>query len=265
MNKILLISEREYALAEELSQHCDRSDIDVLQADVLHAKDAVTALTLALMEKPALIILDRDLPDGNSTMIKRLLKNFRLLKQTPILYLKDGRIWKSPKSASTEDTAARLKKSYFSDEAFETIKAILWSALFTSESIRNYAMLRKGEIDNLDKLEKYNKAPVPESELASVAGKIAKASGTLNILDAAIDYNVQSYIDCIEQSLKYPKDVFEEQFRLISEEVSQEADLSHRLMRRLELFKKHVDLYKRGGEKISPEVVRQDIVPEIAR
>jgi hypothetical protein len=151
------------------------------------------------------------------------------------------------------------------EQKAETIKAILWSALFTSESIRNYAMLRKGEIENLDKLETAEKAPVPESELETLAGNIAKASGTLNILEAAIAYYVQSYIDCIEESLKYPEDVFEKQFGLISQEVSQEADLSHRLMSRLELFKKHVDLYKRGGEKISPEIVRQDIVPESAR
>lgn len=120
VKKILLITEKEYDIAEELSQHLGPEDYEAL-----HAPDAVSALTLALREKPALIILDRDMSNGSAPMIKKLLKNFRFLKETPVFFLVQGKISKSSKVHAEDESMARLKKSHFSKEVFETIKTIL--------------------------------------------------------------------------------------------------------------------------------------------
>ena len=112
---------------------------------------------------------------------------------------------------------------------------------------------------------KMKKETLPESVLETVDGDMAKALGTINILDAAIDYYVQAYISRIQDSQKYPIAVFESQMNLITKEVSREADLSYRLTTRLDIFKKHVDLVKKKKKNITKEAVLKDLVPTAGR
>ena len=120
LKKILVITDGEFDLAGELSKHLGKDDYEAL-----HALDAVTALTLALREKPVLILLDPDLSDGNAPKIKKLLGNFRFLKQTPIYYLKNGKISKTFKPEPEVTSLSHFKKFYSSKKFLETIKAIL--------------------------------------------------------------------------------------------------------------------------------------------
>jgi hypothetical protein len=153
------------------------------------------------------------------------------------------------------------KNKKLAEQRAETAKAIIWSALFSSESILNYDIQRKRVRHDLDVLNKMKKETLPEAVLETIDGDMAKALGTINILDAAIDYYVQAYISRIQDSQKYPMAVFERQMALITKEVSQEADLSYRLTTRLDVYKKHVDLFKRKRKKISKEAVLEDLVP----
>ena len=119
--------------------------------------------------------------------------------------------------------------------------------------------------DWCESCEKMKKETLPESVLVSVDGDMAKARGTINILDAAIDYYVQAYISRIQESQKSPIDVFEKQMGLITKEVGKEADLSYRLKTRLDIFKKHVDLFKKKRKNISKEKVLEDLIPTAGR
>jgi hypothetical protein len=157
------------------------------------------------------------------------------------------------------------KNKMLAEQRAETAKAVIWSALFSAESILNYDIQRKRVRHDLDELKKMKKETLPESVLESVDGDMAKALGTINILDAAIDYYVQAYISRIQDSRKYPPAVFEKQIVLITEEVSLEADLSYRLKSRLDIFKKHVDHFKKKRKNISKEAVLEDLVPTAGR
>ena len=151
------------------------------------------------------------------------------------------------------------------EQRAETARAVIWSALFSAESILNYDIQRKRVGHDLDGLKKMKKETLPESVLETVDGDMAKALGTINILDAAIDYYVQAYISRIQDSQKYPIAVFESQMNLITKEVSREADLSYRLTTRLDIFKKHVDLVKKKKKNITKEAVIKDLVPTAGR
>jgi len=157
------------------------------------------------------------------------------------------------------------KNRMLTEQRAETAKAVIWSALFSAESILNYDIQRKRMRFNLDELKKMKKETLPESVLESVDGDMAKALGTINILDAAIDYYVQAYISRVKDSQKYPTAVFEDQMVLITKEVSREADLSYRLKTRLDIFKRHVDFIKKKKKNISKEAVLEDLVPTAGR
>jgi hypothetical protein len=152
------------------------------------------------------------------------------------------------------------KDKMLAEQRAETAKAVIWSALFSAESILNYDVERKRVGHYLNGLKKMKKETLPESVLESVDGDMAKALGTINILDAAIDYYVQAYINRVQESKKYPVEVFEKQMALITKEVSREADLSYRLKTRLDIFQRHVDLVKKKRKNISKEVVLEDLV-----
>jgi hypothetical protein len=162
-------------------------------------------------------------------------------------------------------TVIEQKDKMLAEQRAETAKAVIWSALFSSESILNYDIQRKKVRQDLDELKKMKKETLPESVLETVDGDMAKALGTINILDAAIDYYVQAYISRIQDSKKYPMDVFESQMVLIAKEVSQEADLSYRLKTRLDIFKRHVDFVKKKRKNISKKEVLDDLVPTTGR
>ena len=157
------------------------------------------------------------------------------------------------------------KNRMLTEQKEETARALIWGALFSAESILNYDMQRKRVHHDLEELKKMKKETLPESVLVSVDGDMAKARGTINILDAAIDYYVQAYISRIQESQKSPIDVFEKQMGLITKEVSKEADLSYRLKTRLDIFKKHVDLFKKKRKNISKEKVLGDLIPTAGR
>ena len=157
------------------------------------------------------------------------------------------------------------KNRMLTEQKEETARALIWGALFSAESILNYDMQRKRVLHDLEELEKMKKETLPESVLVSVDGDMAKARGTINILDAAIDYYVQAYISRIQESQKSPEDVFEKQMGLITKEVSREADLSYRLQTRLDIFEKHVDLFKKKKKNISKEKVLEDLIPTAGR
>ena len=157
------------------------------------------------------------------------------------------------------------KNQAITEQIAKAAKAVIWSALFTAESIQNYHLQRRRVKTGLSELRKMKEETLHESVLEAVDGDIAKALGTINILDAEISYYVQAYISRIQDSQNYPQAVFEEQLALISEEVSREADFSYRLERRLNQFKKHVDLLRKQEQSINEEMVLKDIVPTSGR
>ena len=153
------------------------------------------------------------------------------------------------------------KNKMIAEQTAEAVRALIWSALFTADSIQNYDTQRKKVKEGLEELKKMKEETLHESVLEAVDGDIEKALGTINILDAEIDYYTQAYIARIQESQKYPVDVFERQMERISQEVSLEADLSYRLKSRLDLFKKHVDLYRTKKKNMSSDTVLKEILP----
>jgi formylglycine-generating enzyme required for sulfatase activity len=142
----------------------------------------------------------------------------------------------------------------------DTVKEIVWNALFAAESVMNYTIRRKEVLDELSMLNRMKAKTVSEFVLESLESDITKAQGTVSLCDAAINFFLQSYINRIRESQKYPDDIFESQLDLIFQELNLEEYLSHSMKIRLDLFKKHVALHKNQVASINQEMVLKDII-----
>lgn len=146
------------------------------------------------------------------------------------------------------------------EQEAETVKGIIRSALLTAESLQNYAIRRKVVINELSKLERMKAETVSQSILDSLEGGIAKAKETVGMLDSAMDHFVKFYLNRIRETQRYPEELFESQINLISQELSLEQGFSRSLKNRLDVFKRHMALYKRQAGNISQEGIQSDLI-----
>jgi hypothetical protein len=142
----------------------------------------------------------------------------------------------------------------------EALKGIIRSALLTAESLQDYATRRKVVINGNISLEKMKTDTVSASVKAALELGIARAKESLRMLDAAMDHFTKFYLDRVRESQSYPEDLFEGQLDLISQELSLDEDFIRSLRNRLDVFRRHVTLYKHQAGDISPEVIQNDIL-----
>jgi hypothetical protein len=146
------------------------------------------------------------------------------------------------------------------EQKAETAKGIILSALLTAESLQNYAIRRKVVINELSKLEKMKAETVSQSILDSLENGIANANETIRLLDSAMDHFGKFYLNRIRETQRYPEELFESQINLISQELSLEQGFSRSLKDRLDVFKRHVALYKRQAGNINQEEIQLELI-----
>jgi hypothetical protein len=142
----------------------------------------------------------------------------------------------------------------------DTVKEIVWNAVFAAESVMNYTIRRKEVLDELSMLNRMKTKSVSEFVLESLESDITKAQGTVSLCDAAIQFFLESYINRIRECQKYPDDIFESQLDLIIQALILEEYLGHSMKIRLDLFKKHVALNKNTMASINREMILKDII-----
>ena len=142
----------------------------------------------------------------------------------------------------------------------EAIKSIIRTAVLTAESLQDYAARRKVVINGNISLEKMKAETVSASVIEALERGIARAKASLRMLDTAMGHFTKVYLDRLRESQSYPEELFESQLDLISQELSLDEDFVRSLRNRLDLFGRHVSLYKRQAGDISPEIIQNDIL-----
>jgi len=142
----------------------------------------------------------------------------------------------------------------------EALKNIIRSAVLTAESLQDYATRRKVVINGNMSLEKMKAETVSASVIVALERGIARSKESLRILDAAIDHFTKFYLDRVREGQSYPAELFERQLDLISQELSLDEDYVRSLRNRLDIFRRHVALYKRRAGDLSPEIIQNDIL-----
>jgi hypothetical protein len=169
------------------------------------------------------------------------------------------------KKASSLKEVIKQNTILLAEQKAETVKAVIRSALFASESAMNYAIRRKEMLKELSRLKRIKKENRSQSAIKALDVEIANAFETIRMFDEAIDNIVQFYLNSLSQSRMYSDDIFERQMGLIYQELNRENRFNRALKMRLDLFKRHVALLKSRPGSIGPNVVLEDIIPETAR
>ena len=80
------------------------------------------------------------------------------------------------------------------------------------------------------------------------------------MLDTAIDQFGKFYLNRINESQRYPLEIFESQLTLVSLELALGDGFSQSLKNRLDVFTKHISLYRRQAGYLSQEVILKDLL-----
>jgi hypothetical protein len=142
----------------------------------------------------------------------------------------------------------------------EAIKSIIRSAVLTAESLQDYATRRKVVINGNISLEKMKAETESASVIKALELGIARSKESLRMLDAAMGHFTTFYLDRVKEGQSYPAELFERQLDLISQELSLDEDYVRSLRNRLNIFGRHVSLYKRRVGDLSPEIIQNDIL-----
>jgi len=142
----------------------------------------------------------------------------------------------------------------------EAIKGIIRSAVLTAESLQDYATRRKVVINGNISLEKMKAETVSAPVIEALERGIARAKESLRTLDAAMDHFTKFYLDRVRDSQTYPEELFERQLDFLSQELSIDEDFVRSLRNRLDIFRRHVSLYRHQAGDISPEIIQNDIL-----
>jgi hypothetical protein len=94
----------------------------------------------------------------------------------------------------------------FAEKEVEAIDALIWEALFVSESLVKYSSRRRLLQQDLEMLNNLKTQTIPETEIESLNRNISTLKDKVRSIDAAIDYLVQSYITGIQESQKFSDD-----------------------------------------------------------
>jgi len=148
----------------------------------------------------------------------------------------------------------------FTKNEAKEIDALIWEALFLSESIIKYSTQRRLVQQDLEMLENLKPQSLPETEIESIDRNISTLTDKIRNIDAVIDYLVQSYIGGIQKSQKFSNDAIERQLNLIILNRKLEPNLRTSLNGKLSVFRNHISLFKKMPESVQKTNIVEDIV-----
>jgi hypothetical protein len=148
----------------------------------------------------------------------------------------------------------------FTKKEAEEIDALIWEALFLSESIVKYSTQRRLVQQELEMLENLKPQSLPETEIESIDRNISTLTDKIRNIDAVIDYLVQSYIGGIQKSQKFSDAAIEHQLNFIILDRKLEQNLRTSLNDKLSVFRDHISLFKKMPESVQKTNIVEDIV-----
>jgi hypothetical protein len=148
----------------------------------------------------------------------------------------------------------------FAEKEFLAIDALIWEALFVSESLVKYSSRRRLLQQDLEMLKNLKTQTIPETEIESLNQNISTLNDKLRSIDAVIDYLVQSYITDIQESQKFSDDAIERQLNRIILDRNLEKNLRASLNGRLNLFKDHISYFKKEPQSVQKKNILKDIL-----
>ena len=160
--------------------------------------------------------------------------------------------------AQIKDTNIALERQR-AQAALELVR----SSSYILESIHNYA-IRRWEIKNkLTELQKKQAEVAAKGLNLDVSDALKSVTDSMNLMDKGVRASLDYYRSRVENSAIFPRDVLDAAFEDVKNEQRQNDDFALALRYRVEMYKKHVDLLRKGDRlSLSHDKLNQDIIPE---
>ena len=146
------------------------------------------------------------------------------------------------------------------EQKAEAFEAVIWQALFATESIHKFALQCKQLKNELDELKTLQTQTLPESEMESINANLANLRKQIRSCNAVVDYFVHTYLDSITKSHEFPEAAIERQFYLIFQSHHLAEKYKLKLENQLGVIKKHITLYNNHPDDINFAIIKEDIV-----
>jgi len=208
---------------------------DLLRQEWLKAGEQLT-LPADLQVNP-LEEIDRLLPQAQSPQEKQRLQALR---------------------AQIKDTNIALERQR-AQAALELVR----SSSYILESIHNYA-IRRWEIKNkLAELQKKQAEAAAKNVHLDVSDALKSITNSMTLMDKGVHASLDYYRSRIENSTIFPRAVLDAAFGEVKNEQKQDDDFAQAWRYRVNMYKKHVDLLRKGDRAaLSHDKLNQDIIPE---
>ncbi|MDR0239652.1 MAG: SUMF1/EgtB/PvdO family nonheme iron enzyme [Deltaproteobacteria bacterium] len=160
--------------------------------------------------------------------------------------------------AQIKDTNIALER-----QRAQAAQELVRSSSYILESIHNYA-IRRWEIRNkLSELQKKREEAAAKSLNLDVSDALKSITDSMMLMDKGVHASLDYYRSRIENSAIFPRDVLDAAFEAVKNEQKQQDDFAQALRYRVDMYKKHVDMLRRGERAaLSHDRLNQDIIPE---
>ena len=137
------------------------------------------------------------------------------------------------------------------------------SSSYILESIHNYA-IRRWEIKNkLTELQKKQEEAAAKNLHLDVSDALKSITDSMTLMDKGVHASLDYYRSRIENSTIFPRAVLDAAFEEVKNEQKQYDDFAQALRYRVDMYKKHVDMLRKGDRAaLSHDKLNQDIIPE---
>jgi hypothetical protein len=160
--------------------------------------------------------------------------------------------------AHIKDTNITLERQR-TQAALELVR----SSSYILESIHNYA-IRRWEIKNkLTELQKKKEEASAKGLDLDVRDALKSITDSMNLMDRGVHTSLDYYRSRIENSAFFQRDVLDAAFEEVKNEQKQDDDFVQALRYRVEMYRRHVALLRRGERAaLSHDKLNRDIIPE---
>jgi len=145
------------------------------------------------------------------------------------------------------------------EQKAEAFEAVIWQALFATESIHKFTLQCQQLQNELNELKTLQTQILPESEMESINANLANLKEQIRSCNAVVDYFVHSYSDSIAQSHEFSEAAIERQFNLIFQSHHLAEKYKLKLEKQLGVIKKHIMLYTNHPDDINFAIIKEEL------
>lgn len=141
-------------------------------------------------------------------------------------------------------------------------ESLVRSSVYMIETIRNYAIRRKGVLTQMELMEKEKKAQAGKKTTYNFDADIKKAREGAATLGKGVDASLGFYRSKVEDSRAVPQNVLDAAFKMVEKDLKSGDAFSENLRQNLRLYARHAALLRKGQRAaVDKQKLAEDILP----